>query len=392
MANEWITPLVRDIPPSGIRAFFDLKGEDTISLGVGEPDFVTPEHVRDACIRALNEGFTKYTSNAGIVELREEIARYLQQSWGLRYEPGSEVLVTVGTSEAVDLALRTFIRPGDEVLIPVPSYIAYSPIVSINGGKTVPVPTSADRQFKLTAEALKAQLTPRSRIIMLNYPNNPTGAVMTHEDWLPVIEVIKEHDLIVLSDEVYCELTYGRKHVSIASLPGMMERTIVINGFSKAFAMTGWRIGYACGQGELIGAMLKIHQYTAMCAPAIGQIAALESLRNGIEAKDRMIAAYEQRRNSFVQGLRDIGLPCHLPEGAFYVFPSITGTGLTSEQFAIELMQEMGVGVVPGTVFGEGGAGFIRCSYSVAPEQLDKALERMERFVRKQSAYTIDAV
>ncbi len=273
MANEWITPLVRDIPPSGIRAFFDLKGEDTISLGVGEPDFVTPEHVRDACIRALNEGFTKYTSNAGIVELREEIARYLQQSWGLRYEPGSEVLVTVGTSEAVDLALRTFIRPGDEVLIPVPSYIAYSPIVSINGGKTVPVPTSADRQFKLTAEALKAQLTPRSRIIMLNYPNNPTGAVMTHEDWLPVIEVIKEHDLIVLSDEVYCELTYGRKHVSIASLPGMMERTIVINGFSKAFAMTGWRIGYACGQGELIGAMLKIHQYTAMCAPAIGQIA-----------------------------------------------------------------------------------------------------------------------
>ncbi|RXZ76718.1 aminotransferase class I/II-fold pyridoxal phosphate-dependent enzyme [Paenibacillaceae bacterium] len=385
MGKEWISPLVQNIPPSGIRAFFDLDpSKDTISLGVGEPDFATPAHVREACIRALNEGFTKYTSNAGMVELREEIAHYLQRSYRLHYDPRSEILVTVGTSEAVDLALRTFIRPGDEVLVPAPSYIAYSPIASINGGKVVPVRTSAQQHFKLTAEALKEKLTPQSRVLMLNYPNNPTGAVMTYEDWLPIVELIKEYNLIVLSDEVYSELTYERKHVSIASVPGMMERTIVINGFSKAFAMTGWRIGYACGQGELIAAMLKIHQYTAMCAPALGQIAALESLRNGLEEKDRMIAAYRERRDSFVRGLREIGLPCHTPEGAFYVFPSIAGTGLSSEQFALQLMKEAGIGVVPGSVFGEGGEGFIRCSYSVAPEQLERALERMERFVKAQ--------
>ncbi|MVP02024.1 aminotransferase class I/II-fold pyridoxal phosphate-dependent enzyme [Paenibacillus lutrae] len=388
MGKEWISPLVRDIPPSGIRAFFDRNTQGMISLGVGEPDFTTPESVREACIRALNQGFTKYTSNAGIIELREEIAHYLQQSYGLPYKPDSEVLVTVGTSEAVDLALRTVIRQGDEVLIPAPSYIAYSPIVHINGGKIVTVNTSAQKEFKLTAEAVKEKLTSRSRVLMLNYPNNPTGAIMTYEDWLPIVELVKEHNLIVISDEVYSELTYDRTHVSIASVPGMLDRTLVINGFSKAFAMTGWRIGYACGQGELIEAMLKIHQYTTMCAPALGQIAALESLRSGLTEKDRMITAYRKRRDYFVKGLRERGLSCHMPEGTFYAFPSIADTGLSSEQFALQLLKETGVGVVPGSVFGEGGEGFVRCSYSGAPEQLNQALERMEHFMRKLQVVT----
>ncbi|BBH20470.1 aminotransferase [Paenibacillus baekrokdamisoli] len=392
MGKEWISPLVRDIPPSGIRAFFDMNTQDMISLGVGEPDFATPEHIREACIRALNEGFTKYTSNAGIMELREGIARYLQQSYGLQYKPDSEVLVTVGTSEAVDLALRTVIRQGDEVLIPAPSYIAYSPIAHINGGKIVTVNTSAQQEFKLTAEAVKEKLTSRSRVLMLNYPNNPTGAIMTYKDWLPIVELVKAHNLIVISDEVYSELTYDRTHVSIASVPGMLDRTIVINGFSKAFAMTGWRIGYACGQGELIAAMLKIHQYTTMCAPALGQIAALESLRNGLGEKDRMIVAYRERRDYFVKGLRERGLSCHMPEGTFYVFPSIADTGLSSEQFALQLLKETGVGVVPGSVFGEGGEGFVRCSYSVAPEQLNRALERMGHFIRKLQSCRANAM
>ncbi|WP_270168933.1 aminotransferase class I/II-fold pyridoxal phosphate-dependent enzyme [Paenibacillus sp. SYP-B4298] len=384
MSKEWIAPLVRKIPPSGIRAFFerDNSGE-MISLGVGEPDFVTPETVREACIRALNEGYTKYTSNAGMPELRQEIARYLAISFGMNYEPEGEMVVTVGTSEAVDLALRALVTPGDEVLIPSPGYIAYAPIAVINGGTVVPVATSATHGFKLTAGALRQKLTARSKVLLVNYPNNPTGAVMTAADWLPLIEVIQEHDLIVISDEVYCELTYSGRHVSIASLPGMRERTIVINGFSKAFAMTGWRIGYACGPDELISQMLKIHQYTAMCAPAIGQIAALESLRSGMEPMRAMIAAYRQRRDNFVQGLQAIGLPCHTPEGAFYAFPSIAHSGLTSQQFAMALREEAGVGVVPGSVFGESGEGHIRCSYSVAPEQLERALERMQPLVAR---------
>ncbi|MCQ6563025.1 aminotransferase class I/II-fold pyridoxal phosphate-dependent enzyme [Paenibacillus mendelii] len=393
MSNEFITPRVLQIPPSGIRAFFELTegSSDIISLGVGEPDFVTPEHVRAACVRALNEGRTMYTPNAGLMELREEIASYLKDSFTLQYEPSSEIIVTVGSSEAVDLALRTFIAPGDEVLVPSPTYIAYAPITYLHGGTVVEVETSADQQFKLTAQALQEKITPRSKVLMLNYPNNPTGAVMTEQDWQPIAELVIKHNLIVISDEIYAELTYGQQHASIASQPGMKERTIVISGFSKAFAMTGWRVGYACGNRELIAGMLKIHQYTAMCAPVLGQIAAIESLRSGLEAKDAMKAAFDGRRQMFVKGLREIGLPCHEPQGAFYAFPSIAHTGLTSEQFAKQLLSEGGVATVPGHVFGTGGEGFIRCSYASSTERLSEALERMGRFMNALSSMRVAA-
>ncbi|WP_211750230.1 aminotransferase class I/II-fold pyridoxal phosphate-dependent enzyme [Paenibacillus sp. Marseille-Q4541] len=384
MLNDWITPKVRDIPPSGIRAFFDLSAgnQDVISLGVGEPDFDTPEHIRKVCMEALINGATRYTPNAGLPELREEIAGYLQNNFNLRYDPASEVLVTVGSSEALDLALRAFIAPGDEILLPSPSYIAYSPIVYLNGGIVVEVESRAEDGFKLTAEALRQAITPRSKLIMLNYPNNPTGAIMTAEDWQPIVDIVKENNLLVISDEVYAELTYDRKHVSIASLPGMQERTIVLSGFSKAFAMTGWRIGYACGHQELLAAMLKIHQYTAMCAPVLGQIAAIESLRHGLEAMNEMREAYRERRELLVNGFRSMGMPCHLPEGAFYAFPSIAHTGLNSETFALQLLKESGIATVPGHVFGAGGEGHIRCSYSVSTEKISQALERMESFLK----------
>jgi aminotransferase len=384
MHNEWITSRVREIAPSGIRAFFDLStgNQDIISLGVGEPDFVTPEHVRAACIRALNNGETMYTPNSGLLELREEIASYLHTSFNLRYEPSNEIMVTVGSSEAVDLALRAFITPGDEIIVPSPSYIAYSPITHLNGGVTVEVQSSAGQGFKLTAEALRQVITPRSKILMVNFPTNPTGAVMTYEDWLPIAQIVKENNLLVISDEIYAELTYDSHHVSIASLPGMLERTIVISGFSKAFAMTGWRVGYACGDQELIAAMLKIHQYTAMCAPILGQIAAIESLRNGMEHKEHMKRCFDERRKLLVSGFRSIGLPCHEPEGAFYAFPSIANTGLKSEDFALQLLKEVGVAAVPGHVFGAGGEGYIRCSYAASLQKLAEALERIEGFMK----------
>ncbi|WP_342438769.1 aminotransferase class I/II-fold pyridoxal phosphate-dependent enzyme [Paenibacillus sp. FSL L8-0436] len=384
MAEDWIAPRVREIAPSGIRAFFDLTtgNNDIISLGVGEPDFATPEHVRAACVRALNRGETMYTPNAGLLELREEIAQYLGSSFGLQYHPADEIMVTVGSSEALDLALRAFTAPGDEIIIPSPSYIAYSPIAHLNGGKLVEVEATAEQGFKLTAEALRKAITPRSKLLVVNFPNNPTGAVMSYEDWLPIAEVVKEHNLLVLSDEIYAELTYDSTHVSIASLPGMQERTIVISGFSKAFAMTGWRVGYVCGNHELLAAMLKIHQYTAMCAPVLGQIAAIESLRSGLPDKDRMKACFRQRRTLFVEGLRTIGLHCHQPQGAFYAFPSIAHTGLKSEEFALRLLREAGVAAVPGHVFGSGGEGHIRCSYSTSTERLTEALERMEGFMK----------
>lgn len=389
MCNEeqtgsFLSSRVRDIRPSGIRAFFDLNvaGGDTIALGVGEPDFVTPEKVREACIQALRDGRTKYTSNAGMLELREELAAYLSSSFALSYEPEHEILVTVGSSEAVDLALRTVIDPGDEVLIPSPSYIAYEPISHLHGGVIVEVAATAEKQFKLTPQALEAAITPRSKVLMINYPCNPTGTVMTEQDWLPIVELVIRHNLVVISDEVYAELTYGRQHVSIAALPGMKERTIVISGFSKAFAMTGWRVGYACGPRELIAGMLKIHQYTAMCAPTIAQIAALESLRYGLTTKDEMMASYNERRKLFVAGLNAIGLSCHEPEGAFYAFPSIADTGMSSEQFALRLLTEAKVAVVPGHVFGSGGEGYIRCSYATSLVDLEKALERMSRFMQ----------
>lgn len=382
--SEQISPIVQQIPPSGIRKFFSLAegNKDIISLGVGEPDFVTPEHVRAACVRALELGKTSYTPNAGLLELREEIGIYLHNSFQVQYEPENEIIVTVGGSEAIDLALRALIGQGDEILVPVPSYIAYSPIAQLNGGKVIEVETFAKDQFKLTAEALRAALTPRSKVLIINYPNNPTGGIMKNEDWLPIAKLVEENNLIVISDEIYAELTYDGKHASFASLPGMKERTLLISGFSKAFAMTGWRIGYACGHRELIAAMLKIHQYTVMCAPIIGQIAAIESLRNGMEEKDMMIDAYAQRRRMFVKGLRDIGLPCHEPRGAFYAFPSIAHTGLDSDAFAQKLLFEAGVATVPGHVFGLGGEGFLRCSYASSVARLTEALDRMDRCLR----------
>ncbi|MFB9274988.1 aminotransferase class I/II-fold pyridoxal phosphate-dependent enzyme [Cohnella cellulosilytica] len=378
-----LSPQVREMPPSGIRKFFDYTSgmKDVISLGVGEPDFVTPQIVRDACVAALDKGRTSYTSNAGMPELREAIAEYLPDACGVSYEPSSEVLVTVGSSEAIDLALRALISEGDEIVIPEPCYISYSPIVFLGGGRPIGVETHAEYQFKLQAEALREKLTPRSKVLVLCYPNNPTGGVMTYEDWLPIARLAEERNLVVISDEIYSELSYGDKHVSFASLPGMKERTLVVNGFSKAFAMTGWRVGYACGPRELIAAMLKIHQYTVMCAPIMGQVAALASLRVGMEEKDRMIESYNQRRRLFVQGLRQIGLPCHEPQGAFYAFPSIAHTGLTSEQFAHRLLQEEKVVTVPGHVFGSGGEGFIRCSYASSQVQLEEALERIRKFL-----------
>ncbi|MCK8486010.1 aminotransferase class I/II-fold pyridoxal phosphate-dependent enzyme [Paenibacillus sp. MBLB2552] len=383
--TSYLAPRVREIQPSGIRRFFDLASgsKDIITLGVGEPDFITPWHVREACVYSLERGYTSYTSNAGTPELREAIAEYLDTSYHVKYNPKDEILVTVGGSEAIDLALRALIEPGDEILVPVPCYISYSPIASIGGGVPVEIETYARHEFKLQAEDLKAKITPKSKVLILNYPSNPTGGIMTYEDWLPIAKLVEEHDLIVISDEIYSELTYGQKHVSFASIPGMQDRTILVNGFSKAFAMTGWRMGYACGHPDLIYAMLKIHQYTVMCAPVMGQVAALEALKNGLPDKDQMVESYNQRRRLIVQGLRDIGLECHEPQGAFYAFPSIASTGLSSEEFAQRLLLEAKVAAVPGNVFGAGGEGFLRCSYATGVNQLNEALNRMEQFVRK---------
>jgi aminotransferase len=383
--ERFLTPLVRSIPPSGIRRFFDMASgnKDIITLGVGEPDFVTPWNVREACMIALEKGRTSYTSNAGLIELREAISDYMLTRFDVSYDPKDQVIVTIGGSEAIDLALRALISPGDEVLVPEPCYISYSPITKISGGTHVGIETFAKDDFKLTAESLKAQITPKSKVLILCYPSNPTGGIMTYEDWLPIAKIVEENDLIVISDEIYAELTYGSKHVSIASLPGMKDRTIVINGFSKAYAMTGWRLGYACGHRELISAMLKIHQYTVMCAPVMGQLAALEALRNGQEEKDRMVEAYNQRRRLVVKGFRDIGLECREPQGAFYAFPSIQSTGLTSEQFAERLLLEGQVAAVPGNVFGLGGEGYLRCSYATSVSQLETAIDRIGKFVEK---------
>lgn len=383
--NDYLAPRVREIQPSGIRRFFDLASgnKDIITLGVGEPDFITPWHVREACVYSLERGYTSYTSNAGTPELREAIAEYLYNSFDVKYNPKDEVLVTVGGSEAIDLALRALIEQDDEILVPVPCYISYSPIIAIGGGIPVEVETFAEDNFKLTAEHLEAKITPKSKLLILNYPNNPTGGVMSYEDWLPIAKLVEENDLIVISDEIYAELNYGEKHVSFASLPGMRDRTILVSGFSKAFAMTGWRMGYACGHPDLIYAMLKIHQYTVMCAPVMGQVAALEALKNGMEDKDHMVESYNQRRRLIVQGLRDIGLECHEPQGAFYAFPSIKSTGLTSEEFAKGLLLDAKVAAVPGNVFGAGGEGYLRCSYATSVSQLSEALHRMGQYVDK---------
>ncbi|WP_456288034.1 aminotransferase class I/II-fold pyridoxal phosphate-dependent enzyme [Paenibacillus sp. AK002] len=382
--SSFLTSTVQVMPPSGIRQFFNAAEADdeVISLGVGEPDFVTPQCAIDACKRALEHGRTMYTPNEGLMELREGIADYLHAGFQLQYEPSREVLVTVGGSEAIDLALRALISPGDEIIIPVPGYVAYAPLVQLNGGTVVELELSAEHDFKLTADALQQAITPRTKAIVVNFPSNPTGAVMTHEDWLPIARLAVEHNLVVISDEMYAELTYSGTHTSVASLPGMRERTVIIGGFSKAFAMTGWRVGYLCGDAGLVSAMVKIHQYTALCAPIMGQIAAIECLRNGLGDRDVMRQAYDERRQMFVQGLSDIGLSCRDPQGAFYAFPSITGTGLGSQQCAERLLREAKVAVVPGHVFGAGGEGFIRCSYAASSARLCEALERMERWLQ----------
>lgn len=382
---DYLSPLVRDIKPSGIRRFFDLVSmrKDIITLGVGEPDFVTPWHVREAAVYALETGKTQYTSNAGMTELREAIGQYLNDSFAVEYNPANEIIVTVGGSEAIDLALRALISPGNEILIPEPCYISYSPITALSGGVPVGIETFAADNFKLRAEQLRAVITPRSKVLILCYPSNPTGGIMTYEDWLPIAKVVEENDLIVISDEIYAELTYGGQHVSFAAMPGMKDRTILVSGFSKAFAMTGWRMGYACGHPELIAAMLKIHQYTVMCAPIMAQYAALEALQHGLEEKDRMVESYNQRRRLVVKGFRDIGLECHEPQGAFYAFPSVASTGLSSEAFAQRLLEEAGVAAVPGDVFGLGGEGHLRCSYATSVTQLTEALDRIGQFVHK---------
>jgi aminotransferase len=383
--RSFLNPSIAALPPSGIRKFFDLvtQSRGIISLGVGEPDFVTPWHIRETAIYSLERGRTTYTSNWGLPELREAVARHLEAWQGLRYDPASQILITVGVSEAVDLVMRATLEPGDEVLVPEPCFVSYVPCVAMAGGTAVTVPLRAEDDFKLTAEAMRAKITPKTKSILMGFPANPTGAVMTAAELEAVAAVAREHDLLVLSDEIYGDLTYGGEHVSIATLPGMQERTILLNGFSKAYAMTGWRIGYACGPADILALMMKIHQYTIMCPPITGQLAAIEALKNGASERDKMVAEYNRRRKLMYDGFTKMGLPCFEPRGAFYIFPSIEPTGMDDEAFALKLLEEEKVAVVPGAAFGPSGKGHIRCSYASSVEKLTEALKRIGRFVEK---------
>lgn len=383
--TSYLSDYVQQIKPSGIRKFFDLAAtmEGVISLGVGEPDFVTAWNVREASILSLEQGYTSYTANAGLYSLREEISRYLSSRFDLSYSPDNELIVTVGASQALDIAIRAIVNPGEEVIIPEPCFVAYDALVSLAGGITVHVHTTADKGFKATAADFEAAVTEKTKAILICSPSNPTGSVYTKEELNEIAEFAKKHDVIVLADEIYAELTYDEEFTSIAALPGMKERTVVISGFSKAFAMTGWRLGFAAAPPLLRDAMLKIHQYAMMCAPAMAQFAALEGLKNGIEDVEKMKKSYRRRRNLFVETLNEIGLSCHHPGGAFYAFPSIKSTGMSSEQFAEELLTQEKVAVVPGSVFGPSGEGYIRCSYATSIEQLQEALVRMKRFLHK---------
>jgi len=375
---------VVEIKPSGIRKFFDIVSEmkDAISLGVGEPDFDTPWHIREEGIYSLERGRTFYTSNAGLAELKEEITKYLKRRCHLEYQP-SEVIVTIGGSEAIDIGLRAMLDPGDEVLIPQPSYVSYLPCVTLADGVPVIIELKAENEFRLTKQELLDAITDKTKVLIMPFPNNPTGSIMTKEDLEEIAEVVIEKDLFVISDEIYSELTYGQDHVSIASLPGMKERTIVINGFSKSYAMTGWRLGYAAGPKEIITQMIKIHQFAIMCAPTTSQYAAVEALRNGDDDVATMREAYDQRRRYLVTRLNEMGLPCFEPLGAFYVFPCIKDLGMTSDEFATTLLQEEKVAVVPGTAFGDCGEGFLRISYAYSIENLKVALDRIENFVKR---------
>jgi len=384
-SQRYIASHIRDIPRSGIRDFFDIVQSmtDVISLGIGEPDFDTPWHIREAAIYSLEQGRTGYTSNLGAPELRRAIARYVRKHYGVEYEGEREVIVTVGVSEAIDLALRALLNPGDEVLYHEPCYVSYSPSVVLAHGVPVAVATRAEENFSLSAEALAEKITPRSKVLMLNFPTNPTGATQSRAELEKIAELCIRHDLIVLSDEIYSELRYdGADHVSIASLPGMRERTVFLHGFSKAFAMTGFRIGYACGPVALIDAMMKIHQYGILCASTTAQDAALEALENGADEMEAMRKEYEARRNYIVRSFNDMGLECFKPLGAFYVFPRISSTGLSSREFSLRLLKEKSVAVVPGTAFGPSGEGFVRCSYATGIDQIRTAMTRIRDFVR----------
>ncbi len=373
------------IPPSGIRKFFDIVAErkDAISLGVGEPDFVTPWHIRDAGIYSLEKGHTYYTSNAGMLQLREAVCKYLSRRFSLSYDPKSETLITVGGSEAIDLAVRSLITPGDEVLVPEPSFVCYTPCVTLAGGKAVPVVTRAEDDFRLTAAQLREAITPQTKLLVFPFPNNPTGGIMEKKDLEEIAAVLRDTNILVLSDEIYGELTYGTIHTSIASIDGMQERTVLVSGFSKAYAMTGWRLGYACGPAPLIKLMTKIHQYAIMSTPTTSQYAAIEALENGDDDIAAMREEYDHRRRLMVDGFRRMGLSCFEPRGAFYVFPSVRETGLSSTAFAEKLLEEENVAVVPGNAFGESGEGFIRCSYAYSVKNITEALTRIERFVQK---------
>lgn len=383
MSGKFIATNVRNIPPSGIRKFFDLvlEMEGVISLGVGEPDFVTPWHIREACIYSLEQGFTSYTSNYGLLELREWISKCSKKDYGVDYDPNDQILVTTGVSEAADLAFRAVINPGDEVIIPEPCYVSYKPSVSLAGGKPVPVSTYNENEFRVTAEQIEDCLTKKTKVLVLSYPNNPTGAVMRKKDLEEIADVIVEKDLMVISDEVYGKLTYEGVHTCFSSLSGMKERSIILNGLSKSHAMTGLRIGYAMGNQDLIGAMTKIHQYAMLCAPITAQMGAIEALKNGNGEMDKMIREYNRRRRLIVDGFNKLGLDCFTPLGAFYAFPSIKTTGMTSEEFAGRLLKEEKVAAVPGDVFGDCGAGYLRCSYATSRPKLVEALDHIESFL-----------
>ena len=376
---------VVDIPFSGIRKFFDIVSEmpDAISLGVGEPDFDTPWHIRDEGIYSLEKGRTFYTSNSGLKELRQEIANYMKRRQNLEYDPMKEVLITVGGSEAIDIGMRVMLNPGEEVLIPQPSYVSYEPCVVLAGGVPVIINLKEENEFRLTAQELLDAMTEKTKILVLPFPNNPTGAILEEKDLREIAKVCVEKDIFVMSDEIYAELTYKEKHISIAQMPGMQERTILINGFSKAYAMTGWRLGYACGPAAIIEQMLKVHQYAIMCAPTTSQYAAVEALKNGDEDVQEMREAYNQRRRYLIHAFREMGLECFEPFGAFYIFPSIQEFGMTSEEFATRLLKEEKVAVVPGTAFGACGEGFLRISYAYSLENLKIAIERIGDFVER---------
>ena len=387
--KDWaaiLSPTVQSIPPSGIRRFFDIAAEmeDVISLGVGEPDFVTPWTIRESCVYGLEQGYTSYTANRGMMELRQEIVRLQKARHDLDYDPATDVLVTVGVSEALDLAMRAILAPGDEILIPEPCYVSYKACAALAGGIGVAVPAKIENEFRITPQDLAAHLSPRTKALLIGYPNNPTGAVLDREELTAIARFAEEHDLIVISDEIYGDLTYGgTPHIAFPSLPGMKERTILLNGFSKAYAMTGWRIGYALGAPELIAAMTKIHQYTMLCAPITAQIAAIEALRRGEKYMQKMVAEYDRRRAFIYNGFQKMGLKCFEPKGAFYIFPDITATNLTSEEFAENLLISEHVALVPGSAFGACGEGYIRCSYATSLDKIDEALQRIGNFVGK---------